>query len=316
MNKIYNRLTLLTIGSGLFVNLLYMQHQNIKLERHLLDSHKNCAEHKQELVDRYEENLDNVQQEIDQNLQMQATTNQSINDNLFDAQKETNSIAKPEIEDFNESLEDIIARKYHFLLRYFNVDPVVLEELKALLREREEIALMIKDGQEFAEETGLTREQIWDLESQLSEIDYEIEQLLGQEYTQRYTMLKDSDDEQKQINQYTLGVNGIFPLDDNQQEAVLLSRLKHKQSFEKKLNALGIDMDYPLTMEQRDTLKADIEMAAMRYKHGFLMEIRNNLSHDNFPMDQYTLLENHTNTEFQEIIRELYTKIDERGVVN
>jgi hypothetical protein len=316
MNRVNFRLAVIAIGSGLLINLVYMQYKNNKLEQYLMDSNKKCAEHKQELVDSYEENLDNVQQEIDHRIQIQAAADQSTSDNPLKSQKEIASIAKPMLEDFNESLEDIVARKYHFLLRYLNTDSEVLEELRALLHEREETVLKIKDGREFAEESGITREEIWELESLLEEIDYQIEQLLGQEYTQRYTMLKNSDKEQKQINQYTLGVTGIFPLDDNQQEAVLFTRLKHKQSFEEKLNTLGIDMNYPLTMEQRDTLKEDIEMAAMRYKHGFLMEVRNELNHDNFPMDQYTLLENHTNTEFQEIVRELYVKIDERGVVN
>jgi hypothetical protein len=128
--------------------------------------------------------------------------------------------------------------------------------------------------------------------------------------------LRNSDDEQKQFNQYTLGLNGLFPLDDEQQESVLFARLKHKEIFEKTLESSGVNMDYPLTKEQRDALIKDVEMAAMRYKHGFLMEARNMLDHDNYPMDQYSLLENYTNTEFNYIIKELQAKIDKRGQIN
>jgi hypothetical protein len=295
-----------------------MQYQNNKLKQNIVDGNNQCTGHKQELVDAYEIKLDNVQQEIDRHIQMGVAASQSLSDNLLKPQKdkETIEIAKPVLEGFNESLEEIVARKYYFLLKYLDVESGLLEELKALLREREETVLKIRDGQEYAEETGITKEDIWELKSLLEDIDYQIEQILGQEYAQRYTMLKDSDEEQKQINQYTLGVNGIFPLDGKQQETVLFTRLKHKQSFEKKLSTLNLEMDYPLTIEQRDVLKEDIEKAAMRYKHGFLMEIHNELNHDNFPMDQYTLLENHINTEFQGIIEELYVRIDERGVIN
>jgi hypothetical protein len=57
-------------------------------------------------------------------------------------------------------------------------------------------------------------------------------------------------------------------------------------------------------------------MAAMRYKHGFLMEAHTLLDHDSFPMDQYTLLENYTNTEFTKMIDKLRAKIDRRGIIN
>lgn len=308
---------MLAIFSLLLVNLIYILQQNNKLEGYLADRNDQCATHKQDLVDSYEHNLDIFQQEIDRRIVMEKNTESlSADYRVPQPQRKTNDISNFLPEDFDISLSAIVAKKYYFLLMRLNNEPDKKAELETILHSREKIALKIKDGLEFADESGTTKEDIWELESQLENIDYQIELILDEEHAQRFTMLKNSDEEQKQFNQYTLGIAGLFPLNGAQQESVLFTRLKHKQDFEEKMNALDIDMEFPLTSEQRDSLKKDVEMAVMHYKHGFLMEIRNELDHDNFPMDQYTLLENYVNTEFQEMINNLRAKIDKRQHVN
>jgi hypothetical protein len=271
----------------------------------------------QELVENYEVDLDNIQQEIDRYYVMQWNAdNEEISDSVPVAYEEFNDESQPSLEGFDESLEEIVSRKYRFLLLRLDLGPNKINELKVLLLQREELVLKIKDGKEFAEETGITQEEIWQMEYLLEDIDNRIEQMLELNNSERYAVLKNSDEEQKQINQYTLGVSGLFPLDIEQQEKVLFVRLKHKEAFEKKLKAYGIDMNYPLTKEQRKALLYDVKMAALRYKHGFLMEVRKELVHDSYPFDQYTLLENYTNTEFKELLSDLNAKVAQRGVIN
>jgi hypothetical protein len=269
------------------------------------------------MVDRYEIDLDNIQQEIDHRVLIQANNTSSHDiddtqgDNLY-----TNDISREALGEFSESIEEIVAKKYYFLLKYLDLDSTDLKQLKMLLEKREKIALKIRDGREHFPESGITHEDILELEKMLADIDIDIELLLDSKNLDRYSLLKNSDIEQTQFNQYTLGINGLFPLDDEQQESVLFARLKHKEIFDEMISALNIDTDYPLSKEQRDSLIKKVEKAAMRYKHGFLMEAHTLLDHDSFPMDQYTLLENYTNTEFKEILNDLRAKIEQRSLIN
>jgi hypothetical protein len=301
----------------LFTNLVYMFHKKHELESNLFDKKEICVSRIQEMVERYESDLENIQQEIDHRVLMQANVSHSPDfANMQEEYLDTNKKSRETLGEFNESIEEIVAKKYHFLLIYLNLDPEDLHQLKILLEKREKLALKIRDGKEFFPESGVTQEDIWEMEEQLVDIDNQIEQLLDSDNLDRYVLLKNSDIEQKQFNQYSLGVSGLFPLDDEQQESVLFARLRHKAIFDDMISTLDIETDYPLTKEQRDSLIKEVEKATMRYKHGFLMEAHTLLDHDSFPMDQYTLLENYTNTEFKEILNNLKAKIAQRGIIN
>ncbi|MGD8911410.1 MAG: hypothetical protein PVJ68_01530 [Candidatus Thiodiazotropha sp.] len=268
-------------------------------------------------MERYESDLESIQQEIDHRVLTQANTasSQDVSDTLTE-HLNTNNKFRETLGEYSETIDEIITKKYYFLLKYLNLDSEDFHQLRTLLEKREKLALKIRDGKEYFPESGITQEDIWKMEEQLADIDIQIEQLLDSENLDRYVLLKNSDIEQKQFNQYSLGVSGLFPLDVEQQESVLFARLRHKAIFDNTISTLDIEADYPLTKEQRDSLLKQIEMAAMRYKHGFLMEAHTLLDHDSFPMDQYTLLENYTNTEFTEMIDKLRAKIDRRGIIN
>lgn len=301
----------------LFSNLVYMIYKTHELESNLLDKKEICVSHIQEIVERYESDLESIQQEIDHRVLTQAN-NASSQDfsNTLTEHLNTNNKFRETLGEYSETIDEIITKKYYFLLKYLNLDSEDFHQLRTLLEKREKLALKIRDGKEYFPESGITQEDIWKMEEQLADIDIQIEQLLDSENLDRYVLLKNSDIEQKQFNQYSLGVSGLFPLDVEQQESVLFARLRHKAIFDNTISTLDIEADYPLTKEQRDSLLKQIEMAAMRYKHGFLMEAHTLLDHDSFPMDQYTLLENYTNTEFTKMIDKLRAKIDRRGIIN
>jgi hypothetical protein len=294
-----------------------MFYKNNRLELRLSNIKELCVSRLQNMVENYESDLDKIQQEIDHRILMQINSiSVHESDSTQDEDSDTISISRETLGDYNESIEEIVTKKYYFLLKYLNLDNEDLHQLIALLEMREKMALKIVDGKEFFPESGVTQDELWEMEEQLAEIDIQIEQLLESESRGRYQLLKNSDIEQKQLNQYSLGVNGLFPLDDEQQESVLFARLRHKAIFEETIQTLDIETDYPLTKEQRDNLINEVKMAAMRYKHGFLMEAHSLLDSDSFPMDQYTLLENYTNTEFKDVIDSLLVKISARGVID
>jgi hypothetical protein len=297
--------------------LVYMFYKNHELELTLLNKKKQCDKRVQIMTEQHKRNLISLQQGIDRPLLAQSNASQSMNSkSTSEVQVSNQEISRETLGDYNESIQEIVAKKYAFLLKYVNIESEAYEKLNSLLLERERIALSLNDGKEYSDEIGVTKEEIREMERLLEEIDAQIEQLLDSENSDRYVMLKNSDVEQKQFNQYSLGVKGLFPLNDTQQELVIFARLKHKAVFENTIKTAGVYMDHPLTKEQSDNLLMKIERAAMRYKHGFLMEVRNVLDHDGFPMDQYTMLENYTNTEFKVIIENLRTTIAARGVIN
>ncbi len=223
---------------------------------------------------------------------------------------------KPKLQRFDESLEQIVSRKYRFLLSRLDLSEAEKQELVRLLMQREELYLKLQDAENYAEVLGLSEADAEDLRYQLQDVDAQIEVLLGSEQNlERYTLLKESDKEQHEFSQYTLGINSLFPLDGEQQEKVLFTRLKHKQAFDQALaQAEGFDGDYPLSQDQFNQIMITLNKAAQHYKQGFLGDVKPALKHDNHPMDQYTLLENYTNTEFQEMVAALEKKLVERGI--
>jgi len=308
-------IVLALIGITAITHAGYAYQKHIDISQKLANSAHQCDNRLSDLSTKFDAEITKIQREIAQRKVQPATIETLVSYEYETLPEEfLAETDKPEIERYDESLGDIVARKYRFLFAKLDLSPGQLEQLKLLLEQREALALKIKDAKEFGDDSGIDKDSLWDIESELENVNTQIEELLDDETRQRFTALKDSDEEQKHFNQYTLGVNSLFPLDNVQQEAVLFTRLKHKQQFEEKLQSSGFDQDYPLSKEQSEKLLKDLEMAAMRYKHSFLQEIRRELDHSSYPMDQYTLLENYTNTEFKELLSAYREKIEQRGV--
>jgi len=225
------------------------------------------------------------------------------------AQSSTDQISKeqPKLQRFDESLEDIARRKYRFLLAKLDLSPAEKEHLLQLLIQREGVSLALRDAELFSDELNLDPNKVTDLQWELNILDEQIADILDDsDNGERYALLKDSEHEQEEFNQYTLGVSGLFPLEQPQQETVLMSRLKHKQTFETAF--------FFLSKAQQQSLLENLEQAAYRYKESFLDDVRPHLDHSNFPMDQYTMLENYTKTEFNQLVNNLREKVESRGV--
>lgn len=302
-------LLMLLILSG--ACLAYQFHRHVQLEGDLAARQQQCQHRIARLQSGYQAEL----QELQQYLLVKAGPGAAAQGvaapaggNTPDDSDAPEAFKKPELERYNESMEELVARKYRFLL--VNLGEADRQALIQLLIERERIALSLRDIREYGEEAGAAGTE--ELEQRLAEIDQQIQDLLDSHAYQRYDLLKESDNEQHHFTQFTLGINGVFPLNNGQQEAVLFAKIRHQRILEASLRDSGLHADYPLTQQQRDNLYARVETAVDAYKRGFLQEIKQYLDASSFPFDQYTLVENYTNTEFQQMLDEMRQKIDAR----
>lgn len=219
---------------------------------------------------------------------------------------------KPKLASYDETLEELVLRKYRFLFSNLNLSEADKLKLQQLLMERERINLIILDARQYDEVAAEV--DIQALELQLAEIDDQIRALLDQDNIERFNMLRDSEEEQRDFTQYTLGINGIFPLTQEQQEKVLFAKLKYKKQFQQKLRSAGLYDDYLLSEEQRQKLLDDVKKAVDEYKSQFLIDVQQFLDNNNAYFDQYTLLENYETTEFNNMIKEFEKIIDKRAM--
>jgi hypothetical protein len=288
---------------------IYLFHRHAGLQEELAAKRRQCQEQMASVEQDFRQQLDELQQYL-------ITGGKSGSAPIPAAAKipgndDSNApdlINKPVPKRYNESMEELVARKYRFLLAHLN--EADKETLQQLLMERERLALPLQDFREYGETgAGVNPEE---LETQLAEIDGKIQELLSTHDYQRYDLLKDSDNEQEHFTQFTLGISDLFPMNNGQQESVLLAKVRHEKTFEARLNDAEFYADYPLTREQKDRLFTTVKSAAEDYKRSFLQEIKQYLDSSSFPFDQYTLVENYTNTEIERLIEEMQKKIETR----
>jgi hypothetical protein len=303
--------TLISITPALLCGVIgiYLFHRHSVLQEELAAKRQQCQEQMAGVEQDFRQQLNELQQYLitggkSGSAPMPTATKTPDNDDS-DA---PDAIKNPEMKRYNESLKELVARKYRFLLAQLN--EADKESLQQLLVEREGIALRLHDFREYGEAAGGINPE--ELETQLAEIDSKIQELLSTQDYQRYDLLRDSDNEQEHFTQFTLGISGLFPMNNGQQESVLLAKARHERAFETQLKDLGLYADSPLTRQQKDQLFTSVQSAAAEYKRSFLQEIRQYLDTSNFPFDQYTLVENYTNTEFQEMVAAMQKKIEAR----
>lgn len=289
--------------------LIYLFYRNIYFREELAAGQRQCQNRIARLQSDYQSELQELQQHLLVKINPAATSANTVPGAPANESDAPDAFKKPELERYNESLEELVARKYRFLLT--SLGEPDRQALIKLLVERERLALLLRDIREYGETSSEAGSE--DLELRLAEIDQQIQNLLASHDYQRYELLKESDNEQHHFTQFTLGIDGLFPLNNGQQEAVLLAKIRHQKTFEASLKDSGLYGDYPLTQQQRDNLYAAVQSAAETYKRGFLQEIKQYLDASSFPFDQYTLVENYTNTEFQQMLDDMRKKIDARS---
>jgi hypothetical protein len=193
--------TVFVIIAILLMNLVFMLYKKHELESSLSKKGERCVMRLQDMVELYESDLDNLQQEIDRRVLMQV--NATPRPMLVRASEEHVSIgvnSKETLGEYSETIEEIISLKYHFLLKHLDIESVDLIKLKMLLKKRERIALKTMDGNECLSESAVINEDVRKAEELLSDLDIQIEQMLEPENQVRYAILKYSNVEQEKLN--------------------------------------------------------------------------------------------------------------------
>ena len=113
-------------------------------------------------------------------------------------------------------------------------------------------------------------------------------------------MLKDSDIEQFQFEDYVGGISNVAPLKESNKQGILYAKLVHRKRFRQALDDSGL-MRGDLTPGQRRYVLGEVSRALRASKDGFLQEARQYL----YDEEQFQLLSNYENSEYQAELEKL-----------
>jgi hypothetical protein len=176
-----------------------------------------------------------------------------------------------------------VSGKYKFLTQS--------PKLTAALMSRERIAVAINTAKQSVDES--LRQQLPRLEAELAEADRKVGESLAAGDVAGYEVLKNSDMDQFQFEDYVGGISNVVPLADDKKQAILYAKLTNRQRFRQVLENSGL-MRGDLTPSQRQNAFNDVSRALLQSRDGFLQEARQHM-HDE---EQFTLLSNYENSEY------------------
>jgi hypothetical protein len=172
------------------------------------------------------------------------------------------------------------------------------EKLRAALLEREKLAVAINTARQSNDPAA--KEAIPGQLATLAALDQKIGTLLPPGDLATYEVLKDSDAEQFQLDDYAGGVSNVAPLSDADRKAVLYTKLAHRQRFRQVLADSGL-MRGGLDASERQYAFAEVSRALKESHDGYLQEVRQYLYND----EQFTLLSNYENSEYSAELEKL-----------
>lgn len=184
-----------------------------------------------------------------------------------------------------------VAQKYAPLIDTAFHPAALTDAFYDALRERERLAVAVNTSRQSSDRT--MRDALPALELALARSDEQIGLLLHPTDFAAFEVLKDSDVEQFQLDDYADGVANVAPLDELSRRAVLLTKLQHKRQFRSALLDSGI-LRGDLNPAARRAAFVSVQRAFHQYTEGYLQEARQYLRDD----AQYTLLSNYESTEF------------------
>lgn len=112
--------------------------------------------------------------------------------------------------------------------------------------------------------------------------------------------------EQRQLAEYAGGISNVDPVSPEQQRAILQAKLRHKKTYETVLRDSGLERE-ALSPAERAYAHQIIARALNDYKEGYLQDVRPVLSDE-----QFTLLSDYENTEFQRELERLQITINSK----
>ena len=189
------------------------------------------------------------------------------------------------------SFENYVFGKFRYLLEaQGDRSAADAEPLRAALLERERLVTAINtalQGTDLDAKAALTGRR-----QQLADLDDRIRTSLPAADIAAFDMLKDSQMEQFQLDEFARGISNVAPISESEQRAILFSKLAYRLRFRAVLNESGL-MNGDQAPEQRQAA-VPVVLRALRESHAsFLQEARQHLSDD----ERFTLLANYENSE-------------------
>lgn len=195
----------------------------------------------------------------------------------------------------DEAFGSYVDGKYRFL--------VPSEKLRAALLARERVAVAINTAKQSSDPAA--KEGIPNQIAELAALDQKVGGLLRPGDLAGFEVLKDSDVEQFQLDDYAGGVNAVAPVNEAERKAILYTKLVHRQRFRQVLADSRL-MNGDLNASERQLAFADVSRSLRESRDGYLQEVRQYLYDD----EQFTLLSNYENTEYAAELEKL------RGIAN
>lgn len=121
-----------------------------------------------------------------------------------------------------------------------------------------------------------------------------------------YAALRDSDAEQRGVDDFLGGIAGDLPIDDRERRELLLTKLHHKRQFEQWRMESSMDLD-SLSTQQRQYAHGLLERALAEYRDAYLLDMRARLDAERFQR-----LSDYEHTEFAIVLERLQQEINTR----
>jgi hypothetical protein len=181
--------------------------------------------------------------------------------------------------------------KYRYLFRGHTMKPEAEAALRQALLERERIATEIRTAKQSYDEN--LRASMPQLQAELATAERKVGALLPASEITAFDVLKDSDIEQFQLEDYAGGISNVAPISEDDKQSILYTKLLYRQRFRRVLDETRL-MQGELTREERKAAFAEVSRALKSARDSYLQEVRQYLFND----EQYQLLSNYENTEY------------------
>ncbi|HEU5136507.1 MAG TPA: hypothetical protein VFU13_15255 [Steroidobacteraceae bacterium] len=202
-----------------------------------------------------------------------------------------------------DSLGTYADGKYRFLFGDSDQSPEDAAKLRSALVAREKIAVAINTAKQSSDPAE--KEAIPGYLAELAAFDQKIGTLLRPGDLATFEILKDSDVEQFQLEDYAGGVSAVAPLSDADRKSILYTKLVHRHRFRQVLAESRL-MSGELTAGERQIAFTEVSRALKASRDNYLQEVRQYLYNE----EQFILLSNYENSEYAAELEKL------RGIAN
>lgn len=292
MKIIIGVLTLALAALGLRYVDLYLDHTALQDEL----THKEQL-HAQELEEQKQAYVRQIEN-LEQFLVFNHTTNTSPQTGPLSRSTASSTVdGSTSLQSFAEirdsSLTRAVDQKYAIIFPGLSLPRADEDKLRQLLIDRERVLGTSTVGYHSSQKE--IEESIRQQQELIAEIDGRIADLLGPEDAQQYELLKDSSYEQYQMNSFYEQLGGRVDVSADNQRALLMTKLEHKQNFNRQLQEATAYLENA-SAEDRSAAERKMQEALNQYKENYLREARSLLTDE-----QFSVLNEYEQMQFEEM---------------